>query len=635
MSYRGDDLDLRTPPSRGSRESYAPEYGTNGSRPRGPVSSGRASSGASAVVIDDVVMTCCNHAYDIAQAHGANEVRLEHLVHALTRVEAAADILEERGIREAHLRRESAAVIASEIPVGLAHSQSAPRASSEFEDVLRRASDMAANQGNADGASVHDLLWVLLNYDQDIPAIALLLRHAAGWQSWDWPHRRDTRNEPRSEVVREIVREVRVSEPRRDDVRREEPRRETVRYSERREEPRRPVNRKYATERTSAPPPVVERPAVIERIVQAPRNDEVLDRIDALEGTMRSLIDLVRDLQSDLHANRGGSVSVDVAPDAFIDHVRNVEATFDDRLIGLEKAVASISSDSARHWNTFGDRMKSIDKLANSSQSGDLADLVTEQLVAVTEQVRAANQRVAELETNLQRRDSEASRAWTGIAERLRALDEGISSQKREVQQTLLSAGQTGQAVQSTLVERFTGMRQQLDQGRDDLIAGVTQIVQPVALRQQESHRLVTTVAERVSSFENIVRAQTEAVTQANAVHQRDLSEVHEALLKLGANQKTLSEGIEQWRLDSGGDLGIISNRLELLEKGSGRPIELIEQMQSDLANVTQLALADYDQNRRSFKTWLFGTSDVFAGSWRDETTAIRNRLRELRVRKA
>ena len=202
MAYRGEDLDLRLPQARGARDGYVPnEFGLNGTRPRTPLN-GLANGRPEPVVVDDTVMACCNHAYDIAQAHGASEVRLEHLVHALTRVEAAADILEERGIREAHLRRESAAVIASEIPVGLAHSQSAPRASAEFEDVLRRASDQASSQPGNRGATVHDLLWVLLNYNREIPAIALLLRHAAGWQTWDWPNRAPARETVREEPRR-------------------------------------------------------------------------------------------------------------------------------------------------------------------------------------------------------------------------------------------------------------------------------------------------------------------------------------------------------------------------------------------------------------------------------------------------
>ena len=190
-TYRGEDLDLRSPTQRSLRETPAAgEGGSNGVRHRQPTANG---SRQEPVYVDETVLACCNHAYDIAQAHGAAEVRLEHLVHALTRVEAAAEVLEERGIREAHLRRESAAVIASEIPVGLAHSHAAPRSSVEFEDVLRRASDQARRRDNT--ASVQDLLWVLLNYDREIPAIALLLRHATDWQSWDWPHQADSRRD--------------------------------------------------------------------------------------------------------------------------------------------------------------------------------------------------------------------------------------------------------------------------------------------------------------------------------------------------------------------------------------------------------------------------------------------------------
>ena len=50
------------------------------------------------------------------------------------------------------------------------------------------------------------------------------------------------------------------------------------------------------------------------------------------------------------------------------------------------------------------------------------------------------------------------------------------------------------------------------------------------------------------------------------------------------------------------------------------------------MQGVQQLALAEYDHSRRGFKHWLFGTDDVFAGSWRDETAAVRNRLKQLKT---
>jgi len=86
MSYRGEDLDLRTPQTLGTGD-----VGAMGAR-SGPI------------WVDDTVLACTNHAFDIALAHRAGEVRLEHLLNALTRIEVAAEALEARGVRVAALR---------------------------------------------------------------------------------------------------------------------------------------------------------------------------------------------------------------------------------------------------------------------------------------------------------------------------------------------------------------------------------------------------------------------------------------------------------------------------------------------------------------------------------------------------
>jgi hypothetical protein len=550
MAYRGEDLDLRVSPGRGSRETVGTsEYGINGTRPRTPLASGRPDP----VTIDDTVMACCNHAYDIAQAHGANEVRLEHLVHALTRVEAAADILEERGIREAHLRRESAAVIASEIPVGLAHSQSAPRASAEFEDVLRRASDQAAGQPGSRGATVHDLLWVLLNYNREIPAIALLLRHAAGWQSWDWPNRPNVRDEPR--------------------------RRETVRAADR------PMDR--IVERR--PPPRADvRSEPRERMSAS----SAYSSMDAVQARLDQMDQSIRALHNEVAA---------------------------DRLQSLEKSVAGSLQEGTRYWGVIGDRLKSIDQTVAGGSTSGLADLVTGELVAVTDQVRQVTQRIDMLERNIETRQADGQRLMNGIGERLRNLDEQLSAARREQQAP-------------AIVQALKG---QLDQSRLDLTSAMGQVVEPLAnrvqalersmeRRQSESGQLVQALVERVGGFDGALQTQAEA-TKA------DFGDMQDALVKLGANQQTLAGNLEQWRMESGGDLGIISNRLELLERGSAQPLEMLTQLQTDMQALQQVALADYDHNRRGFKNWLFGTDDVFAGSWRDDTSALRMRLKQVR----
>ena len=592
MAYRGEDLDLRLPQPRGSRETYAPsEFGLNGTRPRAPLASG----GRDPVVIDDTVMACCNHAYDIAQAHGASEVRLEHLVHALTRVEAAAEILEERGIREAHLRRESAAVIASEIPVGLAHSQSAPRASAEFEDVLRRASDQASVQHDSRGATVHDLLWVLLNYNREIPAIALLLRHAAGWQSWDWPNR-------------PAARDLQRDEPRRREQLREPPRapdRVASRVADRR--PPRTPPPSYVPQ--SGSDNISARLEQMEQSLRALHNDAAADR--------RAMSDLMRDLQRNIQDNRGpanGDTSVMIeqlrAVEANVEdrleHLARTATALTDRLQGLEGTVSGSLQEGSRNWMAVGDRLKSLDKVVSNNSTSGLADLVTDQLVSVTEQVRQATQRLEALERTMETRQAEGQRALSGVSERLRSIDETMTAQRREQQQS----AQNPAGLQSMLSDRFQAFKGQMDQQRLDLTSAMAQVLEPLA--------------QRVIGVETAVKEKAEA-------GKSDLAEVHDALVKLGTNQQTLASNLEQWRVESGGDLGIISNRLELLERGSAQPLEMLAQLQSDMQGVQQVALADYDHNRRGFKHWLFGTDDIFAGSWKDETAAVRARLKQLK----
>ena len=99
MSYKGRDLDLRTPHAPGVSEDAAGQAGW--SLPPVPGRDGP-------IPVDQTVLACCNAAYDAALFHGARDVRVEHLLYALTRVDAARDILEQHGLRTQQLRRDAA-----------------------------------------------------------------------------------------------------------------------------------------------------------------------------------------------------------------------------------------------------------------------------------------------------------------------------------------------------------------------------------------------------------------------------------------------------------------------------------------------------------------------------------------------
>lgn len=171
MGYRGADLDLRT-----ARTWSATSTDLMGGFEIPTTPGGRSHAHRGGPIwVDETVLAAANHAYEVALAHRSAEVRLEHLLHALTRVEAAAAALDARGLHVVPLRRDSAMVIASEIPVGLSGSAGGPRRSLELEDTLRLASAHAAHAGRA--ACVDDILHVLVDLRTDHPAAELLLRH--------------------------------------------------------------------------------------------------------------------------------------------------------------------------------------------------------------------------------------------------------------------------------------------------------------------------------------------------------------------------------------------------------------------------------------------------------------------------
>jgi hypothetical protein len=169
MGYRGDDLDLRTPERWGGKD----------------LTRDLARVAGEPFYVDDTVLACCNHAFDLALAHRAAEVRIEHLLNAITRTDAAASVLERRGINVALLRRETATSIAADS--AFANSSTTmrvnPRRSAEFEDVLRLAADRAYPRRVAIGTE--DVLVAMFDMNRDIAGIAMLRRHASGWTARD------------------------------------------------------------------------------------------------------------------------------------------------------------------------------------------------------------------------------------------------------------------------------------------------------------------------------------------------------------------------------------------------------------------------------------------------------------------
>lgn len=463
MSYKGRDLDLRTPHVPGVSEDATGQAGWTM-----PPASGREGP----IPVDQTVLACCNAAYDAALFHGARDVRVEHLLYALTRVDAAREILEQHGLRTQQLRRDAASAIVDEMP---ATGGKAPRSSTEYENVLRRAAGRAGQDSVP--ASVHDVMRAVLSYGREMPAAAMFLRSANDAQQ---------------------------------------------------------LERWAAEARAHGPAYAVAtlQPAVAQELIGRMESVETAMRTLATEvaADRRAMLDLMGEIQHELRAARQDGIAAQ--PAIVLDKIEDVG-----------RSVSGLS-----------ERFEAIRTFA----PGEGAD---------------------------------------ALSGRLTALESRLSEQPSAI----------ADAVAYMLTERNGDGALHLSGGEDAPRHGAL---------------------ERLAELETMMRAQTERLEDAGKVHERDLNEIFEALVKLGTNQQTLANNLESWRLDSSGDVSIVSNRLENMERSlqdalTPPTVRIIEER-------TRFTPEELE-NSTGFKRWLYGTGRVLPSSWREDMSALRESMRSQR----
>lgn len=513
MTYRGEDLDLRTPQSRGGSAGIPGDLTTN--RRDGPI------------WVDETLMACCNHAYEIALAHRAAEVRLEHLLHAMTRVDAAAQVLESQGIRELALRRETATVIASDIPVGLPNGNARPRRSDELELVLRRASQVASSHEAP--ASVKDVLHVMTDLEPGLRGLELLQRHLAPVQ----PYASAPAPEPRYAAGYDMPREA-------------------VRM----------VPAYYVNEATMPPRMADPRPT--------PTDDIQNNRLDNLEQMVRGLshdlaneresfAELLQSLHSDVRAGRDDidrvSGRIDKTPDGFNpelfdrtnkeinERLANFERSLETRFDIVESALKTAGGEVA-DLSPLAQRLENMEKALLSSNGGDSADALSDK-----------------------------------IATRLRgAFGDGNASPE-------IMASQV-RAVITPLSKRFDDLQQAFD------------------VRQGSAASALNSLSERINDLEaSLSRVST---VSGSTLSEGELSQVHDALMKLNDNQHTLANAVSKWRGDTELRVNDMSTTIERLHK---------------------VTVERYHRRNRIWY-WLFGTDDWIAASWPSQAARVEEELK-------
>ena len=620
MAYKGDDLDLRAPQGAG-QGTFAGYGGTDADIARSRIrTNGQYQNGmhrSPALYVDETLLACCNHAYDIASANGAREVMIEHLVHALTRVPDAAQVLENRGVHVMALRRESAAIIANDLPISPAHSGAAVKASSDFDAVLHLAAANARLRSDRP-TSVRDVLFVLMNYDRQASGIDLLRRHWTSWQQDDMNDREET---VRSQPPRPAPPRVPVYEP----------------------------------------APVIERVVErVERVEAAPlRGDRMLDaRIEALINTLHDSVIAQRNDYQSLRAALGerlqrlektiehgrldnGMANLEVALGSRLQRLEKMqetllsqrislaplEAAMNDRFHRLEKTLEANRFDQGELPTGVNDRIQAMERMLEArltelqrtlgQSGGTLNGQLGERLQRLEKAIESVTHampsglidRMQAMEKSFEGKVTEGVRTWGAIGERLQGLEFSIESWQQE-------SIAASQRVPGPLMERLSALENTLLAWREE--GGVV---------TDGGGEIPAVMFERLQALEQALLSAREESARLAKSNEAAVAELRSGVTRLGGAQQNLSSAIDQWRLDNTGDLGIISNRLEAIEHSSIRPMEILESLNSRVQAMgmqypntastvaaartvaSSITTGVTGGHRRGFWRWLFGLS--------------------------
>jgi predicted nucleic acid-binding Zn-ribbon protein len=556
MAYRGEDLDLRTPQTWGGAPADLAASGDLSVAPNGQRSGYRPGP----MLVDETVLACCNHAYDIAVAHRAAEVRIEHLLNAMTRIDGAIAVLESRGIRVPLLRRDTAAIVAGEIPAASGSGAMSPRRSDELAELLRLASSIAIRRNAA--ADIDDLLQVLLDHRSELPASDIVLRYS----------------------TRAPLREI--------------------------SEPLPPLTRSGGEPRYAASSGVryvSDARAYRGDLSGSPTDALQNSRIEALEQMVRALSQdfsnerhiiagLVRDLSRDTQAHQGDQ-----------DHKQSVLL---DRIGALETVMLESRGPTADQ--------SLVSKLEDVEAALEL------RLQEMSQSWSVLSQRLQDLETAVRERPPQ--QAGGATADELRSLVDlkPISNKLDVIEEALLGEPHRNGSDLGERFEKLHGDVQQAlasttDGGRiETLIAGFDRINGLVG-RLDEQHRWVTQatadIGDRLGAVELALTGEIETAAAKYQAYAHDLSELHDALMKLNQNQHTLAGSMDQWRTDAATDTANILNRIGELDRDTAVPAETLKAVNEHMDTMNRFIVDRY-RRRQGFWYWLFGTDDWLAASW-------------------
>ncbi|MFM1813819.1 MAG: hypothetical protein RLZ98_514 [Pseudomonadota bacterium] len=557
MSYKGEDLDLRTPERWSTGREGASEAGLWS---RSTIYNGGRSD---PLLVDETALSAINHAYDLAVAHRASEVHLEHLLNAMTLNQPAARIMEDHGISVPALRRESASIVATVIPAGL-NGNNVPRTSEAIEDLLRHAADRAYPRRTP--INIDTLLEVMSDMKQDLSGLDLLRRHA------------NARKSNRLATATEAMRETPAASSTVTD---------TVQNS---------------------------RLDALEQLVKNLSAELAAERqaYAALAG------DAQRPALAQLPARRNT-----LAPRSELDDeaIRLIAQRLDDIDAGIEERF----SDLARGWVDLGDRLREFETKFEQRADFGGASIDTAALEERLQAIATATRNFPQTD-HLAVKLSAIERTFNAMLDRLGTLEDRLETALQAggtqdlVPMTSMIADletHTSAAASGTkaVYERMAAIERKLDAVASRPAVDTSAVASTF---NEQANRIETAIGEQLTPLRQVMSSFEQRAQQLTTSHDETIDELHDALLKLNSNQQTLSTSIDRWRLDQTGDIGLIANRVQNVEAETNGLKSLVETMASNIG-VVYTILARREENRSKFKNWLFGTDDWYSASWDTE----------------
>lgn len=594
MSYRGGDLDLRTPQSRSGSERSGFEPSPSGSREFEDPYSG-SGDGRGPIWVDETLMACCNHAYDVALAHRSADVRIEHLLYALTRIDDAAEVLEKHGVRDASLRREVGSYIASELPIAPTNGQSAPRRSQAFEQALKLAAKQAYQRNRPAGVS--DLLGVFIEVQPDLPGLQFLHRNLSrlsGDQAGKQPL-----YPPLAEGG------YLGADPARRSMR-------PVYYDDYVMAEGHNYRHGYIHNHTD----MVHnsRLAALEQTVMAMREDTGRFA-DEFAGRFVSL-------EQSLAGGRG-------------DDGHSLRQT-SERLGGIERSLSAKLEELARQASAVMERLEMLEsRLQSADTIGGIDLLPVNRRLDKLENLLLGGAVAGELDERLRQLE-------TLIAEKAgSSLDLfPIEGRLNDIETAILSTAdsrQPGEVVtaridtlEQAVVSRLSELQQAQASGRDLVLKETSTVgadVKAVSNVVQELNGGRQDLARRLEDLQTTMMRHVQEAAEGRETSLRELGEVHEAIIKLNANQHTLAGAIDQWRSESVSDMNTISARLTQLDIDNDAPLERLELISERMDGMYRATVERYHRRNR-FWYWLFGTDDWIGASWPSQAAKVEQELR-------